>query len=84
MDVTEITNRMIFFLISLPPADRGPGSLSSRALRDHARHGGLVAWAKQLGRHDCAQLLQQNLDEEKAADKKLTALAEARVNRAAA
>jgi hypothetical protein len=82
MDVTEITNRMIFFLISLPPADRGPGSLSSRALRDHARHGGLVAWAKQLGRHDCAQLLQQN--EEKSADEKLAALAEARVNRAAA
>jgi ferritin-like metal-binding protein YciE len=48
------------------------------------RYGSLIAWAKQLGRHDCAQLLQQNLDEEKAADKKLTALAEARVNRAAA
>jgi ferritin-like metal-binding protein YciE len=29
-------------------------------------------------------LLQQNLDEEKAADKKLTALAEAKVNRQAA
>jgi ferritin-like metal-binding protein YciE len=48
------------------------------------RYGSLVAWAKQLGRNDCAQLLQQNLDEEKAADKKLTALAEAKVNRAAA
>jgi ferritin-like metal-binding protein YciE len=47
-------------------------------------YGSLIAWTKQLGRHDCAQLLQQNLDEEKAADKKLTALAEAKVYRAAA
>ena len=48
------------------------------------RYGTLVAWAKMLGRNDCATLLQQNLDEEKAADKKLTMLAESRVNRAAA
>jgi ferritin-like metal-binding protein YciE len=44
----------------------------------------MIAWAKQLGRNDCAALLQENLDEEKAADKKLTSLAESRVNRAAA
>jgi len=48
------------------------------------RYGTLVAWAKQLGRSDCASVLQQNLDEEKAADKKLTALAESNVNRKAA
>jgi ferritin-like metal-binding protein YciE len=48
------------------------------------RYGSLIAWAKQLGRHDCAVLLEQNLNEEKAADKKLTALAEAKVNRQAA
>jgi ferritin-like metal-binding protein YciE len=48
------------------------------------RYGSLVAWAKQLGRHDCAAVLQQNLDEEKAADKRLTGLAEAQVNRRAA
>ena len=48
------------------------------------RYGSLIAWAKHLGRNDCAALLQQNLDEEKAADKKLTALAESKVNRAAA
>jgi ferritin-like metal-binding protein YciE len=48
------------------------------------RYGSLIAWAKQLGRNDCAALLQENLDEEKAADKKLTGLAESRVNRAAA
>jgi ferritin-like metal-binding protein YciE len=48
------------------------------------RYGTLVAWAKQLGRNDCASVLQQNLDEEKAADQKLNALAEGNVNRKAA
>jgi ferritin-like metal-binding protein YciE len=48
------------------------------------RYGSLIAWAKQLGRSDCASLLQRNLDEEKAADKKLTELAESKVNRRAA
>ena len=41
------------------------------------RYGTLVAWAKQLGRSDCAAVLQQNLDEEEATDKKLTQIAEA-------
>jgi len=48
------------------------------------RYGTLIAFAKQLGRQDCASILQQTLDEEYAADKKLTALAESRVNRKAA
>jgi len=48
------------------------------------RYGTLIAWAQQLGRSDCASVLQQNLDEEKATDKKLTALAESKVNRRAA
>jgi len=48
------------------------------------RYGTLIAWAKQLGRPDCASLLEQNLQEEKAADKKLTALAESGINRKAA
>jgi ferritin-like metal-binding protein YciE len=48
------------------------------------RYGSLIAWAKQLGRSDCAALLEQNLNEEKATDKKLTALAETNVNRRAA
>lgn len=47
------------------------------------RYGTLIAWAKELGRNDVVPLLQQNLDEEYAADDKLTALAEARVNRKA-
>jgi ferritin-like metal-binding protein YciE len=49
-----------------------------------ARYGTLIAWAKQLGRNDCAIVLQKNLDEEKAADKKLTAIAEASLNLKAA
>jgi ferritin-like metal-binding protein YciE len=48
------------------------------------RYGTLIAWAKQLGRADCAKLLEQNLQEEKAADSKLTAIAESNVNRKAA
>ena len=48
------------------------------------RYGTLIAWAKQLGRNDCASVLQKNLEEEKAADKKLTAMAESSVNRKAA
>ena len=48
------------------------------------RYGTLIAFAKQLGREDCASVLQQNLDEEKATDKKLTAIAESKVNRKAA
>jgi ferritin-like metal-binding protein YciE len=49
-----------------------------------SRYGTLIAWAKQLGRSDCASVLQKNLDEEKAADKKLTEIAEARLNLKAA
>jgi ferritin-like metal-binding protein YciE len=48
------------------------------------RYGTLISWAKTLGRADCAQVLQQNLAEEKATDEKLTTIAENNVNRAAA
>jgi ferritin-like metal-binding protein YciE len=48
------------------------------------RYGTLISWAKKLGRNDCVALLQQTLDEEKATDKKLTAMAESQVNRKAA
>jgi len=49
-----------------------------------SRYGTLIAWAKQLGRADCASVLQENLDEEKATDQKLSAMAESKVNRKAA
>ncbi|RST87573.1 ferritin-like domain-containing protein [Aquibium carbonis] len=48
------------------------------------RYGTLVAWARQLGRDDCAAVLQQTLDEEYATDHKLTAMAESRINMKAA
>jgi ferritin-like metal-binding protein YciE len=49
-----------------------------------ARYGTLIAWAKELGADDCVDLLEENLEEEKEADKKLTNLAEGSINRAAA
>jgi ferritin-like metal-binding protein YciE len=48
------------------------------------RYGTLIAWAKQLGRTDCASLLHKAVQEEKATDRKPTELAEQRVNRKAA
>jgi ferritin-like metal-binding protein YciE len=47
------------------------------------RYGTLIAWARELGRSDCASVLEQTLVEEKAIDRKLTEIAEARVNRVA-
>jgi ferritin-like metal-binding protein YciE len=48
------------------------------------RYGSLIAWAKQLGRSDCVGLLQKTLDEERATDRKLTTLAESKINLRAA
>ena len=48
------------------------------------RYGTLIAWANMLGRSDCASVLQQNLDEEKATDSKLNTMALKSVNRKAA
>jgi len=48
------------------------------------RYGSLIAWAKQLGRADCAGVLQRTLEEEKATDRKLTDMAESAVNLRAA
>jgi ferritin-like metal-binding protein YciE len=47
------------------------------------RYGTLIAWSNQMGRSECAQILQQTLQEEKAADEKLTQMAESRLNPAA-
>lgn len=79
-------------------ADEVAGEVADKAVLDAAlinaaqaaehyeitRYGSLIAWAKQLGRNDCASVLQKTLDEEKATDKKLTALAESKVNLRAA
>ncbi|TIT79778.1 MAG: ferritin-like domain-containing protein [Mesorhizobium sp.] len=49
-----------------------------------ARYGTLIAWAKQLGRSDCANVLAKNLKEEQATDRKLTEIAQNRINLLAA
>ena len=48
------------------------------------RYGALIAWAREMGRNDFAAILDKNLAEEKAADAKLTKLAESRANAKAA
>jgi len=66
---------------------RDAAMLSAAQAVEHyemTRYGSLIAYAKELGRNDCAGVLQQTLDEEKATDKKLTHIAESRVNKKAA
>jgi ferritin-like metal-binding protein YciE len=79
-------------------ADEVAGEVADKAVLDAAlinaaqaaehyeivRYGSLIAWARQLGRSDCASVLQKTLDEEKTTDKKLTSLAEGQVNLRAA
>ena len=79
-------------------ADETAGEVADKAVLDAAlinaaqaaehyeitRYGSLIAWARQLGRSDCASVLQTTLDEEKKTDAKLTSLAEGRVNLRAA
>ena len=48
------------------------------------RYGTLVAWAKVIGRNDVAKILNMNLNEEKATDKKLGGIAKRKINRKAA
>jgi len=47
------------------------------------RYGTLTAWAKLLGRNDIARLLHANFNEEKATDKKLSAIAKRKINKKA-
>jgi ferritin-like metal-binding protein YciE len=47
-------------------------------------YGTCVAWARLLGLTEVANLLDQTLEEEKAADEKLSAIAESEINQAAA
>jgi hypothetical protein len=49
-----------------------------------AAYGTLIAWARGMGHMDAADLLQETLDEEKAADEKLTELGEGGINQEAA
>jgi len=45
-----------------------------------ARRCSSIAWAKQLGRSDCASALAETLAEEKATDEKQTSIAESKDN----
>src|SRR5213592_2249022 len=49
-----------------------------------AAYGTLVAWARAMGHDEAVGLLEQILEEEKAADEKLTSLAEGGINSSAA
>ena len=49
-----------------------------------AAYGTLAAWARAMGHDEAAHLLQQTLDEEMAADEKLSGLAEGGINQSAA
>ena len=49
-----------------------------------AAYGTLIAWAQSMGHNDATSLLQEILDEEKAADEKLSSLAEGGINQEAA
>ena len=55
------------------------GLIASAQAVEHyeiARYGTLIAWANQLDMADAASLLEQSLEEEKAADEKLNGIAE--------
>jgi ferritin-like metal-binding protein YciE len=61
------------------------GSAQSIEHYEIARYGTLIAWAENLGHDDVIRLLNTNLNEEKAADKKLSTVALRKgVNRKAA
>lgn len=59
---------------------------SAQAVEHYAmpRYGTLVAWATELGCSDCARVLSGTREEKKTADRKLTSIAESRVNQHAA
>jgi ferritin-like metal-binding protein YciE len=64
-------------------AVRDAGMIAAAQRVEHyeiAAYGTARTYAKMLGRDDAVQLLQQTLDEEGETDKKLTQLAESRVN----
>jgi ferritin-like metal-binding protein YciE len=78
----------------LTEGDELTGNVGDKRVRDAAviasalavehyeitRYGSLIAWAREMGRNDFAEILEETLGEEKAADEKLTGIAETRVN----
>lgn len=69
------------------PDVRDAGMIAAAQAVEHyeiTRYGTLVAWATQLGKTDAVKLLRANLEQEYAADRKLSDLAEKTLNREAA
>jgi len=69
------------------PDARDAGMIAAAQAVEHyeiTRYGTMVAWANQLDLPKAAKLLQANLDQEYAADRKLSELAEVQLNREAA
>lgn len=65
------------------PEVRDAGILAAAQAVEHyeiSRYGTLIAWAEQLDMDDAIDLLEQNLEEEKNADRLLTEIAEGEVN----
>jgi len=59
------------------------GMISSAQAVEHyeiCRYGTLIEWARDLGHQDAIGLLQQNLEEEKNADRLLTQIAKSSAN----
>lgn len=66
---------------------RDAGMIAAGQAVEHyeiTRYGTLVAWARELGYEDAAKLFKKNLDQEYAADRKLSKLAEQSLNLQAA
>lgn len=66
---------------------RDAGMIAAAQAVEHyeiTRYGTMIAWAKTLGYDGVVPLLQANLDQEYAADRKLSAMAEGALNREAA
>jgi ferritin-like metal-binding protein YciE len=66
---------------------RDAGMLAAAQAVEHyeiSRYGTLIAWAEELGLDDAIDLLEENLEEEKNADRLLTEIAEGDINEEAA
>ena len=69
------------------PEVRDAAMLSAAQAVEHyeiTRYGTLISWSEELGRDAIAKLLNTSLNEEKAADKKLSSVGEKKVNLKAA
>lgn len=69
------------------PMTRDAGIIGAAQAVEHyeiTRYGTLISWAEKLGKKGAIRLLEANLEQEKAADAKLTKIAESVVNMQAA